>query len=41
MLNIGLDFAFLKGRLNGTVEVYHKKTKDLIWSYPVSRTQYI
>lgn len=41
MLNIGLDFAFLKGRLNGTVEVYHKKTKDLIWSYPVSTTQYI
>ena len=41
MLNIGLDFAFLKGRLNGTVEVYYKKTKDLIWSYPVSTTQYI
>ena len=41
MLNIGLDFAFLKGRLNGTVEVYNKKTKDLIWSYPVSTTQYI
>ena len=41
MLNIGLDFAFLKGRLNGTVEVYNKKTKDLIWSYPVPTTQYI
>ncbi len=41
MLNLGLDFAFLKGRLNGTIELYHKKTKDLIWSYPVSTTQYI
>ena len=41
MLNIGLDFAFLRGRINGTVEVYHKKTKDLIWSYPVSTTQYV
>lgn len=41
MLNIGLDFAFLRGRINGTVEVYHKKTKDLIWSYPVSTTKYI
>lgn len=41
MLNIGLDFAFLKGRLNGTIEVYNKKTKDLIWSYPVPTTQYI
>ena len=41
MLNIGLDFAVLKGRLNGTIEVYHKKTKDLIWSYPVPTTQYV
>lgn len=39
MLNIGLDFAFLRGRVNGTVEVYHKKTKDLIWSYPVSTAE--
>ncbi len=41
MLNIGLDFAFLKGRINGTLEVYHKKTKDLIWGYPVPTTQYV
>lgn len=41
MLNVGLDFAFFKGRLNGTIEVYNKKTKDLIWSYPVPTTQYI
>ena len=36
MLNIGLDYAFLNGRVNGTIEVYNKKTKDLIWDYPVS-----
>ena len=36
MLNIGLDYAFLKGRINGTIEFYNKKTKDLIWDYPVS-----
>ena len=36
MLNIGLDFALLRGRVNGTIEVYNKKTKDLIWNYPVS-----
>ena len=41
MLNIGLDFAFLRGRLNGTVEYYYKKTKDLIWGYPVPTTQYV
>ena len=36
MLNIGLDFAFFNGRLNGSVEYYHKVTDDLIWNYPVS-----
>ncbi len=41
MLNVGLDFAFLRGRINGTIEVYHKKTKDLIWNYPVSTTEHI
>jgi outer membrane protein OmpA-like peptidoglycan-associated protein len=41
MLNIGIDFGFLNNRINGTLEVYHKKTKDLIWSYPVPTTQYI
>ena len=41
MLNIGLDFAFLRGRINGTIEVYNKKTKDLIWRYPVSTTEHI
>jgi len=41
MLNIGLDFAFLRGRINGTIEVYNKKTKDLIWSYPVPTTKYV
>jgi iron complex outermembrane receptor protein len=41
MLNVGLDFGFLKNRINGTIEVYNKKTKDLIWSYPVPTTQYV
>ncbi len=40
MLNIGLDYAILGGRINGTLEWYHKKTKDLIWDYPVSTTIY-
>ena len=40
MLNIGLDFGFLKNRINGTIEFYHKKTKDLIWDYPVSTNIY-
>ncbi len=36
MFNIGVDFAFLKGRINGTIELYNKKTWNLIWDYPVS-----
>ena len=40
MLNLGLDFAILNGRISGTVEWYDKKTKDLIWSYPVPASQY-
>lgn len=40
MLNIGLDFSFLGGRLNGTIEYYNKTTKDMIWNYPVSTSYY-
>lgn len=40
MLNIGLDFAFLNGRINGTIEYYDKDTRDMIWDYAVSTTRY-
>lgn len=40
MFNVGIDFAVLGGRLNGSVEVYNKVTDDLIWSYPVSTNLY-
>ena len=40
MTNIGLDFSLWKGRLTGALDVYDKKTSDLIWNYPVSTTQY-
>ncbi len=38
--NIGVDFAILKGKLSGTLEVYDKTTSDLIWTYPVSTVLY-
>lgn len=38
--NVGLDFA-LFNRLNGSIEVYHKKTSDLLWTYPVPQPPYI
>ena len=41
MTNIGIDFAVLKGRITGTLEVYDKETKDLIWYYPVKVPPYL
>lgn len=40
MANIGVDFALFNNILTGSVDVYDKRTKDLIWDYPVSTTQY-
>lgn len=40
MLNLGLDFGILNGRLRGTAEYYEKITKDMIWTYDVPATQY-
>ena len=40
MFNVGLDYGFLNNRINGSIEFYHKKTKDLIWDYPVSTVIY-
>ena len=40
MLNIGIDYAFLGGRINGSIEYYNKKTSDLIWNYSVSTSIY-
>lgn len=33
--NAGLDFGFLRNRISGSVDVYYKKTKDLLNSIPV------
>ncbi|KKX51411.1 TonB-dependent receptor [Sphingobacterium sp. IITKGP-BTPF85] len=41
MLNLGIDFAFLKNRLSGTLEYYDKNTTDLIYDYAVSTTKYL
>lgn len=40
MLNLGLDFSFLNGRINGVLEYYNKETKDMIWDYTVPTTIY-
>lgn len=40
MFNVGLDFAVLGSRLNGSIEFYNKVTDDLIMSYEVPTTIY-
>jgi len=35
-LNAGVDFSLLGGRLSGSVDVYNKRTTDMIYSIPVS-----
>jgi iron complex outermembrane receptor protein len=34
-INAGIDYAFFNGRLSGSIDVYQKKTKDLLASIPV------
>lgn len=34
-LNAGIDFGFFDGRLFGSVDVYSKKTTDMLWEYNV------
>jgi len=34
-LNLGLDYGFLKDRITGDIDVYYRKTKDLINQIPV------
>jgi iron complex outermembrane receptor protein len=38
--NFGLDFTVFNC-LNGTIDLYHKKTSDLLWTYPVPQPPYI
>ena len=35
-LNLGLDFGFLKDRLTGTLDVYQRKTTDMLNTIPIA-----
>ena len=34
-INVGLDFALLGSRLSGSLDVYRRNTKDMLWNYSV------
>ena len=38
--NLGLDFAFLDNRLYGSLDLYYRQTRDLLWDYEVPTPPY-
>lgn len=34
-MNFGVDFGFLNDRINGSIDIYNRKTKDLLYTYTV------
>lgn len=41
MLNVGADFSFFKGRINGSLDFYDKTTEDLLYTYTVPQPPYL
>ena len=41
MFNIGFDYSFLKGRINGSIDYYNKNTEDLLYTYTVPQPPYL
>ena len=41
MFNIGFDYSFLKGRINGSIDYYNKNTDDLLYTYSVPQPPYL
>jgi len=40
-VNIGLDFAILKNRISGSIDVYNRLTKDMLYQYSVPTPPYL
>ena len=40
-INLGLDFGFLHERISGSIDIYKRTTKDLLFDYPVSTPPYL
>ncbi len=41
MFNIGFDYSFFNGRINGSVDYYNKNTDDLLYTYSVPQPPYL
>ncbi len=40
-VNFGLDFGLLTNRISGSIDLYKRTTKDLLFDYPVSTPPYL
>ncbi|PSL34258.1 SusC/RagA family TonB-linked outer membrane protein [Dyadobacter jiangsuensis] len=39
--NAGVDFGFMKNRINGSIDFYSRKVKDLLYNFPVPVPPYL
>lgn len=39
--NVGLDFSFFDSRIFGSIDLYKRTTKDMLWNYQVSQPPYL
>ncbi|WP_102409272.1 TonB-dependent receptor [Parabacteroides bouchesdurhonensis] len=39
--NLGFDFGFLENRISGSIDLYQRKTKDMLWRYQVAKPPYL
>ena len=40
-MNLGLDFSLFNGRFGGSVELYKKKTSDMLYTYAVPTPPFV
>lgn len=40
-VNIGVDFGFFDNRISGSIDLYNKKTSDMLWDYKVPTPPYL
>lgn len=39
--NLGFDYGFVNNRINGSIDLYKRKTKDMLWNYEVAMPPYL
>lgn len=39
--NLGVDFGVLDNRISGTIDLYKRTTKDMLWNYQVATPPYL